>query len=147
MPRIPATHRDATQRASGREHAADHHQHATAEPCRRVHTLCAVWSVSVLSSLLWSDAPDLSFAGPLKELSDPEDPQMPQYALVPDDVARNFRCVGASCLMSGLVSGQAWSVLVWSKLKLDDGVTDAIACCMLCCAVIRCAVVVLWYGG
>ena len=29
--------------------------------------------------------------GPLRELSDPEDPQMPEYALVPDDVARNFR--------------------------------------------------------
>ena len=41
-----------------------------------------------------------------------------------------------------LVSGQAWSVLVWSKLKLDDGVTDAIACRVLCCAVLSSAV--LW---
>jgi hypothetical protein len=42
-----------------------------------------------------------------------------------------------SGVWSGLVSG-----LVWSKLKLDDGVTDAIACRVLCCAVLSSAV--LW---
>lgn len=45
----------------------------------------------------WDPQSGPRHCGPLKELSDPEDPQMPEYALVPDDVARNFRC--ALCLV------------------------------------------------
>jgi hypothetical protein len=44
----------------------------------------------------WDPQSGPRHCGPLRELSDPEDPQMPEYALVPDDVARNFRC--ALCL-------------------------------------------------
>jgi hypothetical protein len=61
----------------------------------------------------WDPQSGPRHCGPLKELSDPEDPQMPEYALVPDDVARNFRC--ALCLenpSSRCVAHLAYACLV-----------------------------------